>query len=792
MYAPGCKDNQGRKRMSMKKSITVVLIGYALLCHTAYSQIQSLDIIGQTHGGGGYTVTWDRSGERLIVGCGTSVWVYDMGDPHQPVKIGKRPLLGIINEIIPDEDVLFVAATRDGLYVLDCTSPDLDIIDHYSMKDMQGTAAYGMHRYKDTIYVADFSGVRIFTFDPATGLSDIGTFGPPRAFGVHRRNGYIAVCAQQNPLLSTGKVQIYSVDDLQTPIAEWGSPLINWVQAVQFADLRDDIIYVCGGPENPLFTSSSFFALRFDGKNLSAVDTFRITNGVPGIAQQNIINMDSRNDTLFLATTAAWDIEHLPFCHVVVLDATGLPDNKMTAIGKVSPGLWHFDVALMHGTPYAAISSEWIGVSINDVSRLAFMDTITIIPTGGWVKKSRVKDNMLWVCNEGYGHVVYDIDSLQFRNGFWCDAVTMHIHDLGDHFFSSDVEFLNDSLLLLNPSRVYNIAPRQRGGRPVLEYDMRKSLAGFSNIYTNAGQRLVATSTNLLSTHLVVFDPFDTDNDFAEYFVDTTNNDYTGFAVSGDTLYYGKKLGNNQWRLVAARVSGHAVSVLDSIQLSMPWGLLSYADVRGISVENGKIAVCYGKQIALFQWNGNNLQELFCDYEFSRNAKDIVLRNDKVYVADQFYGLKVYDVSSGTEAVLIAQTRGTGGWMNVFGSVAVTLDDNNNIYLSDFSAGVLLIEALDDNVLSSELPQAPLPGPRYEYTVYPNPSSGYFVVEFRNDVPAGDSRIVIYDLSGSEMSRADVQNRYAVFQNVHWPKGIYIIQYLHDGTPVGGTKMLLR
>jgi len=761
--------------IAMKTKIFTTAILISLMCFTlaAYAQVQNLEIIGQTPGGGGYTVSWDETGEQLIVGCGTSIWVYDMSDPHNPVKIKQRPLLGMINETILVNDVLFVAATHDGLYALDYTSLNLDVIDQFSMKDMPNSAAYGMHFYNDTFYVADFSGVRMFTYDIVNGITDVGTFGPNKAFGVYRRGDYIAVCAQQVPLVSDGKVQVFHINNLTTPIGEWISPWINWVQDIQFADLRNDIIYVCGGPETGLFTKSNFFALQFDGTNLFPIDTFWVDNGVPGIAQQNIINMDSRNDTLFLATTAAWDINHLPFCHVAVLDATGLPNNKMVDIGKVSPGLWHFDVALMHGTPYAAISSEWLGVSINNVSQLAFMDTLGFIPTGGWVKKSKVKDNKLWVCNEGYGLMVYDIDSLKFANGFWCNASVMHIHDLSNHFFSSDIEFLNDTLILLNPSQVYNIKPWQMGGSPVWAYNMNKSLTNFKNIHTNVGQRLVATATDLIKTWIIIFDPFDAQNNYANFFVDTTNNDFTGFTVSRDTLYYGKKFSNNTWYLIAAKVSNNVVTKIDSIQMAMPWGLISFSDITGISVENDKIAVSYGKQIALFQWNGNNLQQIFHDYNFNRNNKDIVLRNNNVYIADQFYGMKVYDVSNNTSAALVAQTRGTNGWMNVFGSVALTLDNQGGIYLSDFCAGVILIKAYDTTTVSS--PYNVLQT-HNNILVYPNPFSTSATIAFEN--PANEAfALDVYNIQGALVSRQQNirGNQVTVYRN-DLSKGMYIFR----------------
>ena len=774
----------------MKRTINFILCVFISI-GTLEAQVQTLEVIGQTPGGGGYVVDWDETGEQLIIGCGTSIWVYDMSDPDNPVKIKKRPLLGMINETELYDDVLFVAATHDGIYALDYTSKNLDVLAHFCMKELQGVAAYGMHLYNDTIFVADNSGVRMLTYDALTGFEDLGSFAGEKAFGVHSKGNYIAVCSQQIPLVSTGKIEVFAINDLSEPVAEWKSPWINTVMAVQWADLRDDIIYVCGGPETGTFTKSNLFALQFDGANIIPVDTFSVTDGVPGIAQLNIINMDSRNDTLFVATTAAWSIEHLPYTYIPIIDATGLPDNKMEQFAKVTPGLWHFDVALMHGTPYVAMSSEWLGVLISDISEFAFMDTLGFIPTGGWVKDAKVKDNKLWVCNEGYGMMVYDIDSLQFSNGFWCDASVMHIHDLSEHFFSSDIEFINDTLIILNTSKVYNIKPWLEGGSPEFVYEINKQMVKMKNIHTNVGQRMVATSTNLFNSWIYVFDPFDEENNYEDFFLDTMRNTYTGFTVSGDTLYYGKKF-NNTWFLIAAKVENDAVTKIDSIQLTMPWGLISFHDITGISVENEFIAVSYGKQLALFKWNGNQLEELFYDYDFNRMAKDIILRNSYAYIADRAFGMKVYDVSSLEEAVLVAQARGTGGWMNVFGSIAITLGDDGRIYLSDFNAGVILIEAFDTTISQSEQIENEIIKNNL-FSIFPNPANKNFTVEFKADAKPENKHLKIYDLAGKELYYERIDNRNSIIINSErWKAGLYFVSIVENNKTIETAKIIVK
>ncbi len=708
----------------MKKLFTLL----SLILYVGLHAQTTLDIIGQTPGGAGHHVNWDSIGQKLIVGCGTSIWVYDFSDPQNPQIVAKRPFTGFVNETSVYGNVLFAATTHDGVYALDYTSPDLDIIHRYNMKNMGDSAAQDLWRSNDTLYVADNKMVRALKYNPATGFSKIASFGGPASYAVARRGNFIVV-GNKATLVSDGNISVYAYQNLTTPVAVWSSTWVNVVQKVRFADLRDDIIYVCAGPENILFTKSNFFALQLNGSTLSPVDTISVEGGILGIAQMNIMDYDSRNDTLFIVTTAAYDVFSFPLAYMPIVDASGLPIDTMKKIGFVLPGLWHFDAAVMDGTPYLAMSSEWCGFLVSDVSQLSPYDTLGLFETGGWCVNAKPKDSILWACHEGWGLVAYEKDSLLYTSGFHADAIRMHIYDLNNHFFCFDVEFLNDTLMMVNSSEVYNIKPWQQGGQPQMAYDMGKNWMNFmSNIHTNTGQRMIATFDNLLGSKWIqLINPFDMGGNFPVLAMDSMNSCTRGMYVSGDTVYYGKKIGNDFY-LVAQRAYNDAFVFLDTIKLTMPWGALFASEIMGISVENGIIAVGYGPQFALFDWSGNNLHEMFVDFKPTQRIMDIELRNNLAYVADRFYGMKIYDVSSHTQAVLVAETKGTGGWTNVFGSTAITVGDDGTIYLSDFHAGVFIIEAYDTALVSIPEKVTTKTGNAI-FTVYPNPASGSFTVQ---------------------------------------------------------------
>jgi hypothetical protein len=769
----------------MKKILIFLISGYMYaLSMGVQAQIDDLEIIGQTPGGAGYHVNWDQDGQKLIVGCGTSIWVYDMSDPENPVIVAKRPLLGIVNETEIYGDTLFAAATHDGVFALDYSSPGLDVIAHYDMKSMGDTAAYDMWRSNDTLYIADYFTVRMLKFNASTGFTKIGSFGGPKSFCVARRGNYIAV-GNTSTLVTNGNIQIFSTQNLSAPVATWSSPYLNWVQDLQFADLRDDILYVCGGPENILFTESNFFAFQWDGALLTVVDTFELTGGIPLLAQLNVMNMDSRNDTVFLVTTAAFDTASFPLSYMPVIDATGLPGDTMKEIAHITPGLWHFDAALMHGTPYIAMSSEWLGVLVSDISALAFDDTLGLLPTGGWCVNNEVKDNLLLAAHEGFGMIAWNIDSLLFDHGFQCDAKEMHIHDLNKHYFSSDMEFLNDTLLMVNSTEVYNIQPWQQGGQIVLDYDMEKNfMVCMKRVYSNTGMKMVATySDNISKPWIDVFDPFDHSGNYQRIYIDTTDSDPFGIEVFSDTIYYGRKYGADNY-LVAQKIEDNQVVFLDSIKLTNTWGALSADVIHGISVDNGIIAVAYGPQFALFRWNGNELEELFTNFSFTERYYDCVLRNGYIYVADKFYGMKVFDISSLTEATLVAQCRGTGGWLNLYGSRSLSVASDGYIYLSDFHAGVLIIEPFDTTFISVEELENN-DSPFQNLRMYPNPSTGIVNIELSQP-----GEIFIFNSNGQLIYSVLCDETSAQLNLSTLPQGLYYVCVMNsDG--IKTSKLLL-
>jgi len=697
--------------------------------------------------------------------------VYDTHDTSDIHVIAKRPLLGLINETDVYGNILFVAATHHGVFALNYSSDSLSIIAHYDMSAMGDTAAYDMWRTHDTLYIADNHQVRMLKYNSGTGFTRIGSFGGPGTNCVARRGNYIAVGNQVLP----GNVTVYNIQNLSTPVASWSSPLIFAVQDLQFADLRNDIIYVCGGPNDLLFTKSSLFALQLSGNTLTPVDTFTVSGGIPGYAQMNIMNMDSRNDTLFVVTTAAYNSSTYPLSYLPIIDATGLPTDTMKKIGYVIPGLWNFDVVLMRGTPYIAMSSEWCGVLINNISHLQPSDTLSFLETGGWCLGSKIRHDTLWAFHEGYGLVAYKLDSLYYHYGFNTHSKILHIY----RQFVSDFDFLNDTLIVLTSGMgdIYSIKPWLNGG-----YPHRVDSLGYGQssqmkvVHTNVGLRVVDGWNNMLSPPeaILLLDPFSTTHPRPILDSIHTQCSLYSMCVSNDTLYCGMLL-NNKYYLAAYKVANDSFVFIDSI--------VAQGEINSITVENGIIAMGTNMNLKWYKLISGTFTEQGAFFDWHINPMGLKLKNKLLYVADKFYGMKIFSLAQSPQATLVAECRGTGGYKNLYGSGRIDVGPKGLIYLSDFHAGIIIIEAFDSTLINT------VPKPQTQYvvenlSVYPNPAKNQMTIEFSTSEEI-NAYFEIYDISGKKMDNTfkkhyptGINSKTIDLKDI--PDGVYLLVMKHD------------
>jgi hypothetical protein len=141
-------------------------------------------------------------------------------------------------------------------------------------------------------------------------------------------------------------------------------------------------------------------------------------------------------------------------------------------------------------------------------------------------------------------------------------------------------------------------------------------------------------------------------------------------------------------------------------------------------------------------------------------------------VADKFYGLKVFDISGITSADLVAESKGTGGWKNLYGSTSVSVDDLGNIYLSDYHAGVFLIEAYD--IISRE-DELQIKGTGYDngVKIYPNPANTLVMIDVDHNLNINSA--AVYDISGQKIRDVHFNKNSAIIDISELSDGMYFI-----------------
>ncbi|MBN1446453.1 MAG: hypothetical protein JXA28_00880 [Bacteroidetes bacterium] len=707
------------------KSLAVLVL---LLTAVSAEAQTTLEKIGQTPGGSGYHVNYDSTSQRLFVGCGGSIRMYDATLEDTLLLIGHRAFHSLVNETYVHGDILFVAANHDGFWALDITQPDMPVLGHSPTEG--NLAAFDIDMYGDTLYFADRGRVTELTFSRSEGFRPIRTFAEGTVICVERRKDLIAVGSR---IFLAGKVDVFNAHDVSSPLASWSDNLVAHLEDLQFADRNDSIIYLCGGYSN-LATRGEFWGLRFTGSSLDSLARYTINGFLPGIASADVINMDSRNDTLYLATMAGL---HNLETDVPVLDATGLPHDSLRVIGHIRPGLWHFDVSLADGTDYLAISSEWIGFIWRKLDNPVPWDTSEVYKTGGWGNSSRIRGDTLWVAMEGYGLAAYLLDDLYYSSGYIRDQEMLNIFT---QFVASFV-FVDDTLVWLSNHEIYNLTPWHEGGNPLLAGKAPGSGIGLGVAETVHGKRVVSSTYNPLASidiggELRLYDPYDTP-DFPLLHTISVEGAPNVFTVEKDSVWVGMQV-ESQWSV--------GVYVIEADTFRLAAHAPAPGKVYCVSKDGCRIAVaCKLAGVAWYSYDGDAFTQEGSLPVFSLNAVDVKVKNHLLYIAEQKKGLLVYDISDPAVPVLLATSSGSGGWDNAFGSHGIDVGADGSIYLTDFHVGTMIIEAVD-TALVSVAPRA-APAPAASITVHPHPVGDYAIFTVGGP-PFEDVRLQVYDALG--------------------------------------------
>jgi len=709
----------------MRTRLFVLLLSVSL-----WAYFDTLDIIGHIPGAACSAVEY--SNHRLYAGAGSSLFIYNCEDPADMEYLGHVNFSSLVTNIVVRYDsMVFVGANHDGLYAVDCADPAFPVVAKYIMPDHDHWISDLELSPPDTLWLSDYKSLKKMVFTGDTFLVEDEYLSGSIISGAGFRDTLVAVCRRG---VVTGFVDLYNrAHDDFIHITSFDSARLSYVVDAEFADNRDDIIYVMGGSPN-LGVDGDFYALQYDDSlYLAAGHKF---HGVPLLAQTYIGNMDSRNDTLYLATMAAIAWDETPLGTTCpVLDGTCLPDS-MPIRANFVPGLWFFDVALHDEHPALATASEWFGVlwtEIDDYS--SRMDTIRTYATGGWGQHSYLYGgDTLFIAMEGYGVGIFDVRDpseperiARIQGSF--------AHDL----------FFHDSILVVARGNgyFYNLAPLWRGGAiefldtfdiPLVFGETHACLS-FSKMETTTDTFLILP----ISDDGVNFiEPSDIPGVIARYhFYDNTSPEEiccfaeTMFVMMKDSFH-------------VARFTGDTIeSIFDCATPGEALGLYRNKDFLAFA--------CKGAGVFWYEWTVDSLIEIGSWNPWG-NCLDIEYFDSLLYVVAGGEGLYILNIDRFPEIDTLAWFPGSGGWEFLqYGSQHISFGPDSTIYLTDYHAACYILESFKRDPFT--IPESNIPEPTtFSISTHPNPFNSAIRIEINDFRGVGANKSVgdikIYDISG--------------------------------------------
>jgi len=780
----------------MHIKICVVFACFFALVNSIFG-LDTLDVLGHIPGAASAAVEY--SGGRLYAGAGSSMFIYESEDPADMTLLGWVDFSSLITGIVAREDsMIFVGANHDGLYAVDASNPDFPIVAQFKMPTRDHWVADIELTSPDTVWLSDNRSLKKLHFTGDTFLVVEEYFSGQTISGADFRDT-LAVVTRRGIL--QGFVELYNrADGGFTHVATFDSSRLWYVCDAQFADNRDDIIYVLGGSPN-LGVDGDFYALHYDGDSLYRAAGHKF-NGVPGgLAQTFIMSMDSRNDTVYLATMAAVAWGETPLGTTCpAIDGNFLPDS-MPIIANFIPGLWFFDVALHDELPALAIGSEWLGVLWTDISDFSVRDdTIRTYPTGGWGQHSYLYGgDTLFVAMEGYGVGIFDVR----------DKSTPQFAGRIPGSFCHDIGFLDSIAIVCKSAKFefHNLAPWWRGGE-IERIDTFAVPLVFGEVHSCLSVSIMRTPTDTLlilpiyDDGINIIDPRDIPGAYARaHFFDNTSpikvfceND-TMFILTADTFYVVRYLGDT----------------LEHI-FQMPTG----GDATGFCKEGAFTSITQRNNgIRWFDWAGDTLIERgswdpwgFCiDSEFFDSL---------LYVVCAGEGLFILDIEDYPEIDTLANYPGSQGWEFLqYGSQHVHFGPDSTIYLADYHAGAYILEPFHRGSVGLKEISPKMLG-KISISSYPNPFNSSVTISL-DVVGAGlaPARVEIYDVNGrllhvisregfqpdeksptypqeiSRQARNDTKSEFIWRPDESIPSGVYLIRARFDSWSLSGAETIV-
>ncbi|NPV14859.1 T9SS type A sorting domain-containing protein [candidate division WOR-3 bacterium] len=170
----------------------VLLFVLVLFLVPAFADSLNVRLIGNWPFGPSQAATCDSARNLVFCGSGGGVYVLDVSNPSQPVKVSEAIHTGgFVEGFFYRSNLLYIADGQAGLEIWDVTNPNSPSkLGSYDTP----YSAYGVYVSGSYAYVADYSGLRVIDVSDPRNPQEIGNYDTPRyTYGVYVSGSYVYV-----------------------------------------------------------------------------------------------------------------------------------------------------------------------------------------------------------------------------------------------------------------------------------------------------------------------------------------------------------------------------------------------------------------------------------------------------------------------------------------------------------------------------------------------------------------------------------------------------------------------
>lgn len=741
----------------MKKHLLVCL--FSLIAINLSVAQNKLSFISATTGAACYEVCYYNN--YLYAGAGNTLLVYNVSTGSPPyIKLFEYRFTSNIDNIQIYKGNMYISANHAGLSKWNLTNPAQPQLVAKYVPSSLTEAAYDVAFYGDTIFAAFKTKVAVFK-DNGTSLQLITNIaaqtGNTRIRGVAVKGNLLAFAVAYSPGNAVDGVYLYNTKTLTQ--LSYNQQTYCDPEDVVFGQ-NTNLMHVLGGTQSyaslGLDPSGLFYSLDITNPSVP-VEVYRDT--LPGIyflAVAQPMNAEIRNDTIYVATQSALDMNYKsgdPLTgHTYIYDCSN-PSN-IHLLNSVYGGLWHFDAAIDNKKMH--IASEWYGIKTLDINDIYNEVDLGNTRTGGWNLGSDKYGNKLVVAQEGFGFKLYDITNLssptlinsKIDTGF---CFKTRFSKNGNYIFG--LYYTGDDFRVFNPNTLSLVASIQLGTGLTNDYPKAYVSNDKVAVFQKSGLTLTLYLINVMNPLSPVVEKSIVLNNMTDIFANKTGKLFVSTKDSLSVL----DLNNNLQKLATIPPPSNTFNDFTSVT---EYKDTVYAYITGL-----------GGGLAKYHFTGTQLVQI-------GTLTALPVANPKHMAADSF-ALYVSYHENGLYAFKKSAIVQSGYYMhgsefvfsNQWGPQDLYCKDNL-LFLVEYMGQTSIFSGDDNFPLSINDTNNRL---STIFRVYPNPSDGTFTI-FSDQRSQGFRTISIFNIQGQLVYKKDLDPAETTIKIPEVRNGLYLAE----------------